>query len=88
MVLRNNVGATILLEGEIATALLSETPGRVVVAVKREHAHEIATIAQKYDFALTKIGVTGGHSLVINDADIALDDLRSAYTDTIPRLFG
>jgi phosphoribosylformylglycinamidine synthase len=77
-----------LLEGDIATALLSETPGRVVVAVKRENAHVISTIAQKYDVALTKIGVTGGRSLVINDADIALDDLRSAYTDTIPRLFG
>lgn len=88
MVLRHNVGATILLEGDIATALLSETPGRVVVAVKKENAHELAAIATKYDIALTKIGVTGGHSLLINDADIALDDLRSAYMDTIPRLFG
>lgn len=88
MVLRHNVGATILLEGDIATALLSESPGRVVVAIKKENAHALATIAQKHDIALTKIGVTGGNSLVINDADIALDDLRSAYMDTIPRLFG
>ena len=88
MVLRHNVGATVLLEGNIATALLSETPGRVVVAITRENAYEVAGLAQKYDIALTKIGVTGGHSLEINDADIPLDDLRSAYTDTIPRLFG
>lgn len=88
MVLRHNIGATILLEGDVATALLSETPGRVVVAVKKENAHALASISQKYDIALTKIGVTGGHSLVINDSDIALDDLRTAYTDTIPRLFG
>lgn len=88
MVLRHNIGATVLLEGDIATALLSESPGRVVVAIKRENAYEIATLAKKYEIALAKIGVTGGHSLVINDADIALDDLRSAYMDTIPRLFG
>ncbi len=88
MVLRNNIGATILLEGEVATALLSETPGRVVVAIKKEDAHALTSIAQKHEIALTKIGVTGGQSLAINDADIALDDLRSAYTDTIPRLFG
>lgn len=88
MVLRHTVGATILLEGDIATALLSETPGRVVVAIKRENAHAIQAIAEKYDIALTKIGATGGDSLVINDADIALDDLRTVFADTIPRLFG
>ena len=88
MVLRHNVGATVLLEGDIAMALLSESPGRVVVATKKENAHEIHVIAEKYGIALTKIGVTGGHSLMINDADVALDDLRSAYMDTIPRLFG
>ncbi len=58
------------------------------MAMKRENAHEIAAIAKKYEIALTKIGVTGGRSLLINDAEIALDDLRSAYEDTIPRLFG
>lgn len=88
MVLRHNVGATILLEGDIATALLSETPGRVAVAIKKENAHALQSISEKYDIPLTKIGVTGGHSLVINDAAIALDDLRIAYSDTIPRLFG
>ena len=77
-----------MLEGDVATALLSETPGRVVVAIKREEAHSIQVIAQKYDIVLTKIGVTGGSSLMINDADIALDDLRAVYEDTIPRLFG
>lgn len=88
MVLRHNIGATILLEGNIANELLSETPGRVVVAIKKENAHAFSRIAQKYDIALTKIGVTGGDSLAINEADIALGDLRTAYVGTIPRLFG
>lgn len=88
MVLRHNIGATILLEGDIAIELLSETPGRVVVAIDKADTHTLAVIAQKYDIALTKIGVTGGATLSINDADIALDDLRTAFVDTIPRLFG
>jgi phosphoribosylformylglycinamidine (FGAM) synthase-like enzyme len=88
MVLRHDIGATILLEGDVAVELLSETPGRVVVAIKKENAHDLQMIGKKYGIVITKIGVTGGHSLLINDADIALDDLRSAYTDTIPRLFG
>lgn len=88
MVLRHNIGATILLEGDIGIELLSETPGRVVVAIDKADAHALAVIAQKYDIALTKIGVTGGATLSINDADIALDDLRAAFVDTIPRLFG
>ena len=88
MVLRHNIGATISLGDDVAVALLSETPGRVVVAVKKENAHELAATATKYDIALTKIGITGGSSLIINDAEIVLDDLRTAYMDTIPRLFG
>ncbi len=88
MVLRHNIGATVLLEGDIAVELLSETPGRVVVAIDKRDAHTLQSIAQKYDIALTKIGVTGGTTLSINDAEIALDDLRSAFVDTIPRLFG
>lgn len=88
MVLRHNIGATILLEGDVAVQLFSETPGRVVVAVKKEYGHDLKKVGEKYDILITKIGVTGGHSLVINDAEIALSDLRSAYADTIPRLFG
>ena len=88
MVLRHNIGATVLLEGEISTALLSETPGRVVVAIKTENVQALQKIAESHDIPLSKIGYTGGTSLVINDADIALDDLRMAYMDTIPRLFG
>ena len=88
MVLRHNIGATVLIEGQIAIELLSETPGRVVVAIDKANGHALTTLAQKYDIALTKIGVTGGATLSINDADIALEDLRSAFVDTIPRLFG
>ena len=88
MVLRHNIGATTQLTGDIATALLSETPGRVVVAVDPTNADAISTLAAKYEIAVTKIGTTGGSSLTINDAVIGLNELRLAFTETIPKLFG
>lgn len=88
MVLRHNIGATIQLTGDPATALLSETPGRVVVAVDPTSAAAINTLAAKHQIVLTKIGRTGGSSLTINDVAIGLDELRRAFTDTIPKLFG
>ena len=37
---------------------------------------------------LTKIGTTGGDSLIINDAKISLTELRTAHTETFKKLFG
>ena len=68
--------------------MLSETPGRVVVAISPDHAGELISMARKYDLAITKLGTTGGTSLTVNDAVIPLDELRTAYTQTIPKLFG
>ncbi len=88
MVLHNNIGATISLDQEIGIALLSETPGRVIAAISPDHAGELISMARKYDLAITKLGTTGGTSLTVNDAVIPLDELRTAYTQTIPKLFG
>ena len=88
MTLRKNVGATITLSGEVATALLSESPGRVVIAIESRNAERLSDLAKTWKIALSKIGVSGGSSLTINDAVIPLDELRRRYTDTIPKLFG
>lgn len=88
MTLRKNVGATIALSGEVATALLSETPGRVIVAIESKNADRLGELAKTQNIALTKIGTSGGSSLTINEAVIPLDELRRSYTDTIPKLFG
>jgi len=85
MVLRHNVGATITLEN-IGQDLISETPGRVVVAV--ENAQALQALASKHNIVLTKIGVTGGDALKINDASISLAELHKAHTETFPKLFG
>ena len=87
MVLRYNTGATIQLE-HVGIALLSETPGRVVVAIDPAQTATLTDEAASQKIALTKIGSTGGDSLVINDAKIPLAELRIAHTETFKKLFG
>ncbi len=87
MVLRYNVGATVDLENA-GMALLSETPGRVVVAVESAQVAALTAEASAQKITLTKIGVTGGDSLTINGAVIPLAELRKAHTETFPKLFG
>jgi phosphoribosylformylglycinamidine synthase len=85
MVLRHNIGATITLNNP-GINLLVETPGRVVVAI--EPAKAAALKAAAGDIPLTYLGTTGGGSLVINDVDISLAELRTAHTSTFQKLFG
>lgn len=87
MVLRYNVGATVTLENS-AIDLLSETPGRVIVAVEPSDVRKLTALSTQYEIALTKLGTTGGDSLIINDAVISLSELSAAHTSTFPRLFG
>ncbi|NBU57454.1 MAG: phosphoribosylformylglycinamidine synthase subunit PurL [Actinobacteria bacterium] len=87
MVLRYNTGATIQLEN-VGISLLSETPGRVVVAIDPSQSAALTQEAAVQKIALTKIGVTGGDALVINDATISLKELREAHTQTFQKLFG
>jgi phosphoribosylformylglycinamidine synthase len=87
MVLRHGIGATVTLKNA-AVDLLSETPGRVVVAI--DPSKKVALLAQTAAarISCTHIGATGGDSLTINDTVIPLNELRTAHTETFPRLFG
>ena len=87
MVLRHHIGATIQLEN-VGIALLSESPGRVVVAIDPAQTNALTSEAAAQKIALTKIGVTGGDALVINGSAIALSELHTAHTQTFPKLFG
>lgn len=87
MVLRHHTGATIQLEN-VGISLLSESPGRVVVAIDPAQTNALTSEAAAQKIALTKIGVTGGDALVINGAAIALAELHTSHTQTFPKLFG
>jgi phosphoribosylformylglycinamidine synthase len=87
MVLRHNVGATISIEN-VGVSLLSETPGRVIVAIETAKVSDLQGLAALHEIPLAKLGTTGGDALVINDATISLSELRTAHTETFKKLFG
>ena len=87
MVLRHGVGATVTLKNA-AVDLLSETPGRVIVAIDPSKKDVLLAQATKAKISCTHIGTSGGDSLTINDSVIPLNELRKAHTETFPRLFG
>ena len=87
MVLRHNVGADVTI-ANVEVALISESPGRVIVAIDPAKAEQLLALAKKQDIAITQLGMTGGNNLVINGAVIPLNELRTAHTETFPKLFG
>jgi phosphoribosylformylglycinamidine synthase len=87
MVLRHGIGATVELNNA-AVDLLSETPGRVIVAINPSKKDALLAQTAKAKIACTHMGTTGGDSLTINDSVIPLPELRKAHTETFPRLFG
>jgi len=86
-VLKNKVGARIELN-DVANALFSETPGRVLVSIKDTATNEIVNLAGKYQIPIYKIGTTGGTDLEINQTVISIEELSKAHTETFPKLFG
>ena len=93
MALKSDIGMKIDLPGEyipggVTAALFSETPGRVVIAVTPSKVAELQKLADDHCITMHKVGVTGGEALVINEATISLTELRAAFTETFPKLFG
>lgn len=97
-VLRFGVGARVFL-GEVlerdgvdlATALFSESTGRVVVSVPREEDVKFRGLCEGRGYTVARIGVTDGESgsLEVQDAfTIPLDELREAHRGTLPAHFG
>ena len=72
----------------MANALFSETPGRVLVAIKSSATNNIVSLAGKYQIPIYKIGTTGGADLEINQTVISVEELSKAHTETFPKLFG
>jgi phosphoribosylformylglycinamidine synthase len=87
MVLRYDVGAKLEITNP-GISLLSETPGRVLVAIKSTDVARLEALAAQYKIEVAKIGVTGGSALVINDSLIELNELRISHTETFKKLFG
>jgi phosphoribosylformylglycinamidine synthase len=88
--LRHNVGAAIALPEELDpfVALFSESTGRALVAVPRGHDKAFTALVDEHGLPWAPIGVAGGTGLEIRDQfSVPLDELREAWTATLPRLF-
>ena len=91
--LRNNFGATIellggVIPGGLAAVLFAETPGRVLVSVDPKNLDALTALAEKFEVPVHILGISGGDSLTINEAQISLAELRTAHSETLPKLFG
>ena len=86
-VLKNKIGVQVSLTNT-AVELLSETPGRVLVAIEESDTNAIVALAGKYQIPIYKIGTSGGTELVINETKISIEELSKAHTETFPKLFG
>jgi phosphoribosylformylglycinamidine synthase len=97
-VLRFGVGARVWL-GEIlerdgidvATALFSESTGRVLVSVPREDDVKFRGLCEGRNYPVLRIGVTdkASHTLEIQDLFTAtIDELRATHRATLPAAFG
>lgn len=96
-VLRFGVGARVWLgdilerDGvDVATALFSESTGRVLVSVPREDDVKFRGLCEGRNYPVLRIGVTdkASGSLEIQDLFTAtIDELRSTHTATLPAVF-
>ncbi|HWU33492.1 MAG TPA: phosphoribosylformylglycinamidine synthase subunit PurL, partial [Marmoricola sp.] len=85
--LSNNIGATVALEGDAFTWLFSESAGRVLVTTTQVDA--LLTAATSAGIPSTVLGSTGGLSLTVEGAfSVALDEVREAWSGTLPAAFG
>jgi phosphoribosylformylglycinamidine synthase len=89
--LRNGVGARVALpEGvEPAVALFAESTGRALAIVSRGHEKAFTALVEEHGLPWSPLGVVGGSALDVRDQfSIPLDELRTAWTGTLPALFG
>jgi phosphoribosylformylglycinamidine synthase len=87
--LRHGIGATVRLQGDPFVALFSESAARALVTVPPDDAAQLLTMAEALGVPATTIGVTGGSTLEVEGwFDVPLEELRGAWTATLPALFG
>lgn len=94
--LRRGIGARIALPPEFGDGsmpfvfLFSESAGRAIVAVPRGREKAFAALCVEHGLPWTMIGVTDPAARLLEVRDqftVGLDELRAAYTQTLPALF-
>jgi phosphoribosylformylglycinamidine synthase II len=91
--LQGHRGARVVLaEGADAfVELFSESAGRALVSVPRSEELRFTDMCEARGLPWQRLGVVGAEDATIDVQDVLtvpLDELRSAYEDTLPRIFG
>jgi phosphoribosylformylglycinamidine synthase subunit PurL len=95
--LRRGFGASVELPDEWSAGtqpfvfLFSESAGRALAAVPPGHEKAFALLCEEHQVPITRIGTVsreGGDLTVAGQFGVGLDELREAWTGTLPRLFG
>jgi phosphoribosylformylglycinamidine synthase II len=91
--LRHNLGATVVVpEGvDPFVFLFSESTARVLVSVPRGHERAFTGLCAERGLPWTPIGVVDGRSRTLEvrgQFTISLEELRRAWSGTLPALFG
>jgi phosphoribosylformylglycinamidine (FGAM) synthase-like enzyme len=70
-------------------ALFSESAARAIVTVPAGEVEELRALSARHDVLMTELGTAGGDALVVDGAfDVSLDELRTAWTATLPAALG
>ncbi len=70
-------------------ALFAESAARMIITVAPEHAAAVQERAVRARVPVTELGGTGGTSMEIDTLmSLGLDELRAAWSATLPSLFG
>ncbi|MFI6758384.1 phosphoribosylformylglycinamidine synthase subunit PurL [Micromonospora sp. NPDC050417] len=95
--LRRGVGARITLPDDFTSGsmpfvyLFSESAGRALVTVPRGQDKAFVALCEEHGVPVTALGITdpaGGTLDVRGQFTLGLDELRTAFESTLPRLFG
>jgi phosphoribosylformylglycinamidine synthase len=91
--LRYDCGANITLPEDVNpfVSLFSESTARALVSVPRGHEQAFGALCAQHGLPVTVIGSVDGRSRALDvrgQFTISLDELRAAWTSTLPALFG
>lgn len=85
----SGIGARVDLDGDAFVGLFSESAARAIVTVAADRVQELMTIAARHGVPASEVGTTGGDVLAVDGQfEVALDELRSAWTATLPAALG
>jgi phosphoribosylformylglycinamidine synthase len=90
LALEGGVGATVSMGDSVNdrfVALFSESTARAVVTARPAAVDAVVAAAAHHGVPLSRLGIVGGASLVIDDLDVSLADLGQAHHATFPELF-